>query len=66
MKAINFIGQMMIDNAILTRATNKIEIFALLQATKFNLKQKAPLQKRKPVQESIFWIDLSCRPQKAG
>jgi len=26
----------------------------------------APLQKRKPVQKSIFWIDLSCRFQKAG
>ncbi len=30
---------MMINNAILTRASNKIEILSPLQATKFNLKQ---------------------------
>jgi hypothetical protein len=60
MKARNFIGQMMIYNAVLTRAANKIEILALLQATKFNLKQNLVEIAKNNVERANELINDSC------
>lgn len=60
MKAINFIGQMIIDTAALTRAANKMEILKLLQATNQSL-QHNQLEKAKDYIEAAYnLINQSC------
>lgn len=52
---------MMIENAILTRATNKIEILALLKATKLNLKENQVEIAQNNIERAYGLINDSCR-----
>lgn len=60
MKAVTFIGQMIIDNAALTRAANKIEILTLLQAVKFTLQQNLVEIAKNNIEKAYELINDSC------